>query len=153
MSGYQLVPATYELLQQVAASVRPDDEREIWAASRLPTLEALRLSCLGSRNPLVGKAGDSVLCAFGVAQRSLLFSNDGEPWMVATYALERHARRFLRVSREVVNHWRKEYDVLENWVDARNIAALRWLSWLGATLEQPARPYGAEQRPFFHFYL
>jgi hypothetical protein len=47
---------------------------------------------------------------------------------------------------------RAAYPQLENHVDARNRRALRWLGWLGFTIEAPA-PWGVEGRPFHRFWM
>ena len=70
--------------------------------------------------------------------------------MLASPVLERHARRFLRLSREYLEEAKKGYDFLENYVDQRNEAAVKWLAWLGFTIHDP-EPFGPDKYLFHRF--
>jgi len=59
-------------------------------------------------------------------------------------------RWFLAESRRQVGRMLGHYARLENRVDARNGPAIRYLRWLGFTLE-PATPWGAAGLPFHKF--
>jgi hypothetical protein len=56
----------------------------------------------------------------------------------------------LEHSRETIHLLRRVYGPLENWVDARNRLAIRWLRWCGFEIEAPA-PYGPHELPFCRF--
>lgn len=146
---YEVVPATAAHASELARRMRCADRVEVWASHRTTPRQAVAQSMRMSRDTYAGLADGRVVCLFGVARATAL-SNDGMPWMLATPLLRKHAFAFLRRNRQVVNKWRAEYATLANYVDARNTLTLRWLAWLGFTIE-PAAPYGAEQLPFHRF--
>ena len=78
--------------------------------------------------------------------RSALLGGHGVPWALTGPAVERHRRFLLRESRRQVARMRDEAAPLINYVHAGHRRALRWLRWLGFTIE-PARPLA---RGMFH---
>ena len=59
---------------------------------------------------------------------------------------------FARKSKGYVLRMSKEFPILENYVDARNTLAKRWLKWCGFTIEPPVE-YGPEGLPFHLFHM
>lgn len=55
----------------------------------------------------------------------------GQIWMVSTPELLKYKTQFLRESREFIEASNEKYDVLFNYVDARQEVHLRWLKWNG----------------------
>lgn len=149
MTEYSLAPATWDHAEDLLPRLRQADLDEIHAATRLPPRLALRLSLNASRDSQVGLADDRPVILFGVAQTTAL-SPAGTPWMVGSDEIVAHARAFLRMSREYVRDVMSQYHYLENYVDARNVEAVRWLGWLGFEVH-PAEPFGAERLPFHRF--
>lgn len=148
MSDYRIVPTTHEHICELCANAREADVREFAALGE--TVESalsdgLRLSSF----VWTGLADGEVLCIFGVASQSML-SGDGVPWMVGSKLLDKHAWGFLPRSRMVVGHMLNIYPHLENYVDARNTRAIRWLRWLGFTIHDP-EPYGLQGELFHRF--
>ena len=70
--------------------------------------------------------------------------------MLGTIDLNFHSRKFLRESRRVVSLLAEEFPVMENYVDARNTASIRWLQWVGFSVYYP-KPYGRDNLPFHRF--
>ena len=66
--------------------------------------------------------------------------------------IERHQRAFLRRNREYVRQMQAAFPTLRNMVDARNEVSIRWLRWLGFTIE-PAIRWGAAGMPFHPFWM
>lgn len=149
MSTYAIVPATEAHVQAMEGRVRQADVDELRAAGgRAPgeaMLEGLRLSS----EAWAGLADGQVMCIFGVVQTSIL-AREGTPWMVGSDLVDRHARAFLLRSRPVVATWAARFDLLWNFVDARNRRAITWLRWLGFQIGEP-EPFGVEGRPFHRF--
>lgn len=121
----------------VAAHLRRSDRDELAATAPIagPTAIARSIRAAGPQ----ARAGliDGVpACVFGVSALSVL-SDVGAPWLVGTAALERHAVPFLRRNRGFIAQWRGLYARLENMVDARHTVSVRWLGWLGFTLDPP----------------
>ena len=129
--------------------MRQADVEEIWAASRMQPLEALRLGVLVSEHALTGMVDDDPVCIFGVSHRSLL-DTTGVPWLLGTNAIDKHAKAFMRRNKTIIKEWRARYELLENWVDSRNTKSIAWLRWLGFEIEE-ASPYGALGLPFHRF--
>lgn len=149
MVEYAVVQATEEHARELARNIRPADAKELWAAYHMTPLETLLLSVRVSRDTKAGLADGEVMCMFGIYTVTDL-SSIGYPWLLGAKKLSRHARAFLRRNVSFMAQAREEFDLLFNFVDARNKAAIRWLGWLGFEVAEP-RPYGIEQLPFHYF--
>lgn len=76
----------------------------------------------------------------------------GVPWMLASPTLSKIQKSFLRECREYVRMMLMIYGHLENWVWAGNEVHIKWLRWLGFTIEAP-QPHGIHDQPFHRFYM
>jgi len=148
LAVYEVRPATDELLAEVASRPRSADVEELWAAGRLTPLEAVQM---GQRfgEAYIGMVDGEPVCAFGVTPISAL-SGLGAPWMVGSTALDAHFRGFLRGCGPVVRAMLSQWPRLVNYVDARNLRAVKWLKWLGFSILPPV-PYGHDGLPFHPF--
>jgi len=149
MTKYEVVPATEEHAKVIAPQMRQVDIDELWASWHVLPLDGILQSMRGSRDPKVGLADGVPACIFGVAERSIL-SGVGYPWLMATPEIKNHALRFLRMTKEYMQGVKRRYSLLENYGDARNTEAFKWMEWLGFEI-LPAEPYGIEQLPFRKF--
>jgi hypothetical protein len=132
--------------------LRAADIEEIRAASGLAPAEALRRSCALSTHVWAVRAGGGpAIAIWGVGPLSLV-AGRGCPWLLASDAFEDLGRDVARQSRPLLAAMRDLYPRLENRVDARHARAVRWLSWLGFTIDPPA-PWGVEGRPFHRFWI
>jgi hypothetical protein len=145
----EIVPATAQALQHVIDNVRPEDAAEFWAFSRQTAAEVVGRGAAASALLYVGLVDGEPVCCFGVVPASLL-TGIGCPWMVATPGVERVARRFALASAPVVEEMQALFPQLLNFVDNRNVKAMRWLEWLGFQL-LPAMPMGPDALPFRPF--
>lgn len=146
----EVVSATLAHAEAVAANINPADRDEVWASTFSTPLEALKMGMQVSRDIRAVLADGEPICMFGCAEPTML-SSIGTPWLLGTVALPKHARGFLRGSRVYFEKMKQEHGALVNYVDARHTNAVRWLAWLGFTIE-PAKPYGAAQLPFHRFH-
>ena len=125
---------------ELATLLHPADAAELAAAGQHigAVLEGVQM--LELRN------GDDLVCAFGVQPGD----GYGIPWMLCTDAVDRVPRRAMAaVSRQVVDGWKASHDALLNMVHARNERAVRFVQWLGFTVEpEPIGP-GGEFRAFW----
>ncbi len=151
MTSYSVVSGTWEHAEALAPVMREADTQEVWATSHSTPLEALERSLVVSRDTRAGLVDGRVVCMFGVGAGTAL-SLSGYPWLLASDELVRHAVRFLRESLSYVTWAMTVWTRLENFVDTRNSAALRWLRWLGFSLRHAA-PFGIDRRPFHYFYM
>lgn len=139
----------FELL---AAHMRERDKEEAWASSHMAPLEAIIHSVKVSRDTTrVGTVDDTPVCIFGVQPPSLL-GTVACPWMLGTDGVDLNSLAFLKRSKRWVRAASLEYPKMENFVDARNIASIRWLRWVGFTVYASA-PWGRDGLLFHRFDL
>lgn len=146
---YAFVPATSELLTAVAEAMRLEDAAEVWALAHLTPGEALESSASCSKDATVALYDGRPISAFGTGEPTVL-SDCGAPWMLSVEGVEKHARMVAVASRLYFEDAKKRYSRLENFVDARNTATVRWLAWLGFAVDEP-RALGPDNLPFHRF--
>ena len=73
------------------------------------------------------------------------------PWLLGTDLVDRHAVPFLRNCRGALDEMQRGFLLLRNLIDSRNRLSIRWLIWLGFTLEPPV-PHGPDRLPFHPFW-
>lgn len=129
--------------------VRKPDRDELWAAALKTPEQVMREGIEASDMAFTGLIDDRPVVMWGVVKESLI-CDVATPWMVATSALDRHAATFLRRCKGMVDDMLARYGNLRNFVDARNVRAIRWLEAMGFTLEEP-KPYGALNMNFHRF--
>lgn len=150
MTEYDIIPARPAHVVLIANRMRLADKREAWAGYRLTPFQAVQQSFLASREPKVGIADGWPVCMFGCSDHGFL-GMVGHPWLFTTELLPPHAKAFLRRNDSYIASLMQRYVLLENWVDARNKAAILWLRWLGFQVE-PAAPFGPNRELFRHFW-
>ncbi len=129
-------------IDELAANLHPDDAAEL-AAAGTNLHQALRDAPLQAL-----RWHDQLVCLFGCV-RHPVEAAVGIPWMLCTQALhEVPARQMALISRAVVIEWRAEFRALCNMVHRRNARALRFVNWLGFTVNN--EPCGPGQE-FFIF--
>ena len=148
---YRLTPATPEDAEFIAAHARQSDIDELLAVANVTPLECLLNGIKMSPQAYTGWIDGERVCMFGVSAISVL-TGFGVPWMVGTDAIDRHAIAFIKGSRSAIRTLFAQWGRLYNLVDARNTRAVRWLRFLGFTIEKPI-PYGVEKLPFHPFHL
>lgn len=142
--------AEVEHVAAIAERVRTADKAEIYAACGLPPYEALVRSWAVSDHSWTGFLDGVPAAMFGVTQASLV-TGTGKPWLIGTDLLDKSPLTFLKECRPFMPEIERRYARLENYVDARNSRAIRWLKWLGFEMGQ-AEPYGFQKLPFIRFY-
>lgn len=149
MSGIVIRKSVLNDVHVIAKEMRQSDRQEIWASHRQVPLQALLLginrSIVCSTVEFKGKP----VAMFGVVQDPLT-SYRGVVWMLATNALDRMWLGFLRRSRKCIDIMLRDFSVLYNFVDARNVQSVAWLRWCGANVHE-AGPYGIDKMPFHYF--
>ncbi len=140
----RIVPAT--MAHAEAIVLRPGDAAEVAALGVTPA-EALRLSLVRSLWAEAYVVDGEVAAIVGLGLSSML-GGHGVPWLLTGPACERHKRRFLVESRRQVERMRTTVLPLINFVHADYGRALRWLTWLGFSIEAPVPLNGV---PFCRF--
>jgi len=139
---------TNEDIEIVGRALREADRLEVEASSGevIPALyETVQKSDVAWTVDDGGPVG-----LFGVVPQGIL--GGGAPWFVGTEGLSRHKKEFLVTSKHLAKEFLAEYHYLENYVDERNAASIRWLGWLGFKFDE-ARPYGALGLKFHRFWM
>ena len=146
-----IIETTQEHVDYVAARMRKADIDEIWASSLQTPKEALQLAFDDNTYMQTGIVKGEPVCIWGVSMGSLI-GPVGHPWMLGTEALEGPAGiAFLRRCRKPLKTMRHGYGTLLNYVDARNIKAIKWLRFMGFTVSKETEEYGALKLPFHRF--
>ena len=149
MTTYEVVKATPEHAVDMAPRLRLADRAEIWASSKATPTRTLLASIKESRWAFAGLVDGEPVCLFGIVPVGLI-GPVAVPWLLATDAMERHARMFLHRSRHTVAIMSQAYPLLVNYVDARNKVSIKWLKWLGFDIMEPV-PHGSFGLPFHRF--
>lgn len=149
--NYEIAIASPADLDWIAQNMSHADADEVLATAGLSPRAALDVSSKVSRDTFVGLVNGVPICAFGIGQRTLL-DDVGVPWLLGTPDIRKHARIFLTVSKTWIGNEAKKYSRLENWVDARHTRAVKWLKWLGFTVDDPT-PHGIKGMPFHRFHM
>lgn len=148
----EIIPATMAHAEYISPRIREADRNEIWASHMAYPLEALRIGLKYSTYAFTGLADGEPVLIWGVAPASLL-GRHGSPWMLASAKIDDPAItiRFLRESREQIVDFFQDYDILTNYVDARNKRSIRWLRFMGFQISEKPEPYGLAKMPFHKF--
>lgn len=149
MIHYEIVRATRAHAEELALTMRPQDIEEVAAQGYTP-LEALLISVEDSTAAYAGLADGKVLGIFGYTCRSLL-SDEAFPWLLTCRDIHKHSRWFMGVCREFIAGMRQRYRLLWGWVCETNTISIRWLTWLGFTIEKDVR-YHAPGKPGFRYF-
>jgi len=75
----------------------------------------------------------------------------GKIWMLASEEFVSYRYIFLRHCREWIERLQQEYNVLWNYVDARNRMHIRWLNWCGFKFIRSINEHGVKRIPFLEF--
>lgn len=138
----------------IAENLRQADKDEIQAASgKAPSL-ALACSYMASKPcmTLVSRHGNQ-MGMWGVVPDGK-YPDAGRIWLLGTDDMVRDSAnrmRFLREARHHLDAMGQRYEVLFNFMDARNVVHRRWLQWLGFTFIAEHPNFGAEGRLFLEF--
>jgi len=146
-----ILPATRFHSTILAPVMREGDREEVWATGRYTPQAALDASLDASSRSWSGFADGRLVVMFGVGAVPDA-PRVGVPWLLGSDDVVRYQVQFLRRCRDYVSDMLREFEVLTNWVDARNAVSLRWLAWMGAEF-LPAVPFGALGLPFHQFII
>ena len=149
MSGASVHSLDEETLAEAAVSAREIDRQEALYQTGKPLEDALWRTYQMSNGGYAGRLDGELVCVWGVCALAPL-EGIGQPWLVATPALDRAAFPFLKQCWYYLNIMKTENDVLWNVVWNRNKAAIQWLTWMGFKMKKPRRvgPYREIFVPF-----
>ena len=143
--------ATSEHLLQMQDRMRTEDYQEVFDSTGEDPYRILSHCVERSTEAWTWMHDGQAGAMFGVAQPSLA-SSWGMPWMLTTDSFGKMPISVARKCRLVVAGWKRSYNRLENYVDSRYEVCIKWLKWLGFTIEN-AEPFGKHQIPFHRFWM
>jgi hypothetical protein len=149
MRHVEVVPATMEHAGEILPRVRQADADEFYATARFTPALALDIAIHHSTHRWAGIVDGLVVAIFGASNGSLL-TGTGVPWLISSNEVEHYPMTFLRHSRPLLTEMLRDYRLLENWADVRNVKACCWLRWMGFQFDAPA-PFGVLGLPFYRF--
>ena len=135
----------------IAACMRQGDRLEVAAVGQSP-LEALQESLADSSVAYTALVDGQPAAMFGlIPPLSLIDYERAGVWMLTgTPVINISPITFVRVSRQIIARFLDCYPILQNWVDARYTASIRWLGLCGARFSA-TRTFEPEHREFWHF--
>lgn len=149
-------PATKAHCAALAPLLRPEDvaEAEAMMDGYTTPLDCLERSVRASLCAWVALVDGVPDAMFGVVpfEVAALERPSALIWFVTGEGFRRHALTFARVARPVIRELFEEFGHLENHIDARYTAAVRWAKWLGFVVG-PAAPFGPKGLLFHPAYL
>ncbi|MDR2488772.1 MAG: hypothetical protein LBD42_04695 [Desulfovibrio sp.] len=135
MKIWKIVPALPEHIPAIAARMREEDRREVWASHRHTPGQALENGLARSELAWTCFVHGKPAFMWGAARQGSLISRTGAPWLLGTEGIYMVRREFLKQSRAYVELMQKRFPRLENFVHAENRLSIRWLQWCGFVLD------------------
>lgn len=143
--------ATYHDIQEMKDHLRESDIREVQASHGQTPHEALLFSLRTSPLAITVLYRKMPVAVFGIVGSPM---NDGSAtvWLLATDGIYAMKKTFLKLSKQFIGSFLKQFPTLYNFVDSRNHVTIRWLEWCGAKFKEPI-PYGPEGMLFKPFVI
>ena len=149
-SKIELEDATPEDAMVVSLLLRKEDIAEIRAVGvKRTTEEAVRESIQMSDWVKLAYADNELIAVFGVVK----YDHGHTPWMLGTVNLENHPAAVARVSKVMRDRMLKDTSYLFNWVHAKHHKAIKWLRWLGFSVQKHSPVASHTGELFYHFYI
>jgi hypothetical protein len=142
-----IVPATIQHLNEVKDDFKSIDNKECYLISGRTPSEVIAEE-ISQKNSVTVALADGVPVAFwGFKQMNWLLQS-ATPWLLATKHINKCKKSFVQASKRYFNQFTNRYKYLENYVLAENIWSIRWLKWLGFSVDKPKDIKGFQWRRF-----
>jgi hypothetical protein len=149
---YEIVQATRQHAEILATIMRKEDADEYMAVSGHKAYPMMIEAIKSSDVSYTGLFEGQPICMFGVVNESLIFKR-GLVWFVGSSKLDDHPIGFLRRAKKGLMKMLSEYDILENYVDARYTKCIKWLKWMGFSVSDFPEKGGIFDLPFYKIEL
>lgn len=136
----------------LVANLREADRQELEAARGGEPHEAVRSALALSSHRWAMDVDGNLGLVGGIVTVSLL-NGIGSPWLLGTTELDRIPGALTKIGLRYRDVALGLFPELVNYVDARNVKAIRWLKRLGFTVSDTPVPYGVSRLPFYRFEL
>ena len=151
MSGIQFVRPTLAKVESIALDMRQADADEVWASNHHRPLESLVKGWGVSDFTVIAECHGEPLVMIGLVKRDVL-TGSGVVWMLGTNGALKYRREFLCQTKPVINEMLTICPRLCNMVHSKNTSSIRWLKWLGFTIDEPI-VHGPDDELFHRFHL
>lgn len=123
------------------SNLKEEDKKEV-LANGYTLKETVEATLKHTKRGIAAFKDDKLLCIFGYRQNGFL-GGGAIVWLLGTKYFDATdyeiKREFLKQSKKTITKWRKKFFLLENYVDSEYEASIRWLKWLGFTIDEPAK--------------
>jgi hypothetical protein len=145
--------STLEDAEEMAPFLRAADIAELKASvgESLDIEDVLRAGVEHSDDPRTMTIDGDPVAMFGVVDSKEGTPKTGWVWLLGTDEITENKTYFLRNCKKHLAYQEAPYEVLTNFVDARNTVHINWLRWMGFYFTREVENYGAEKRTFYEF--
>jgi hypothetical protein len=139
-------------VRDVSVNLRTEDFDEVFALTgKSPHLALMEDWEMSSRRWIIFNKNAQAVAVLGI-RPSYQFSDDGSPWLLGTEGLNKISKFFLKISNPIIEEMSRGFRTLSNYIDARYVKTVRWMKWLGFTIEE-AEPFGELGLPFHNVHM
>lgn len=144
--------ATPDDLKEVAYRLRQEDVEEVRAATGLDPRLVLTPGATYGREVLAAGLtyNDRAEILYGIDPWPCS-DNVGIIWMLSTPVIYDHPVEFVVMTQRELSRFHERYELLTNFIDARNEKHIKWLSWMGFKKLRTIESFGAQSLPFIEF--
>lgn len=147
----KFVKPTRDLIDVIANDMRQADVNEVWASNHQTPIEALTDGWEISDYSVIVTVNNEPCVMIGLAIRDIL-SGSGVIWMLGTEGALKYKRQFLKQVPVIIEEMLTICPNLFNYVHVKNKISIKWLKWIGFTLDEPL-PHGYDGELFQKFHL
>lgn len=105
--------------------------------SGISGLDVLLATVDQSRHVVYAEDDGTPLALAGVVDSGTTMAPLGALWMAITPEVRKYRKAFLRLTREYVENWSRDYAALVDYIPEGREDTLRWLHWLGFEIMMP----------------
>lgn len=136
------VKKTRKYLEEILDNLRIEDESEMLFEFGENWKTIVLESALNSDVEVMVDSENNPIGFYGIRE---INKNTAEVCLLVSDKLRKNHMSFLLGAKKVITKWQRKYYKLQNYVYKHNLSAIRWLKWLGFTLE-----VADENRMFFY---
>lgn len=134
----------------LAPIMRKQDVKEVFYSDGVTPKDALLMSKKNSKEcfTVVEENDEDVILMFGVVEDD---NGDALPWLLGSDRTAKIPKFVLENSSEKITEWKGKYNRLYNFVHAENTVSLKFLKWLGFSLDKKHEEWGHNPSQFIEF--
>lgn len=145
-------PATLADAKRVAERLREADRQEVLAAGGVDPRIVLPSYVLEGREVYAaGLAEDGLAEILWGVDPIPYCDNAAVVWMLSTDRLYDYPVEFVVRAKEGFEQLHQRFELLTNFIDARNERHIKWLKWLGFKFLRRIERFGVQSLPFYEF--